>query len=104
MNDLAKNIILWVIIAFILMTVFKHLSGPSNTGEINYSEFLTEVQDQGIASVTINGRVLTGKKKDGNPFVTYSPETDNRSLVGELQKSGVVIKAEPPDQGLPTCC
>ena len=100
MNDLAKNIILWVIIAFILMTVFKHLSGPSNTGEINYSEFLTEVQDQGIASVTINGRVLTGKKKDGNPFVTYSPETDNRSLVGELQKSGVVIKAEPPDQGL----
>jgi len=100
LNDLAKNIILWVIIAFILMTVFKHLSGPSNSGEINYSEFLTDVQDQGVASVTINGRVLTGKKKDGTPFVTYSPETDNRSLVGELQKSGVVIKAEPPDQGL----
>jgi cell division protease FtsH len=100
LNDLAKNIILWVIIAFILMTVFKHLSGPSNTGEIPYSEFLTAVDDRGVASVNINGRVITGKKKDGNPFVTYSPETDNRSLVGELQKSGVVIKAEPPDQGL----
>ncbi|MBI1423047.1 MAG: ATP-dependent zinc metalloprotease FtsH [Gammaproteobacteria bacterium] len=100
MNDLAKNIILWVIIAFILMTVFKHLSGPSNTGEIAYSEFLTDVDDRGIASVNMNGRVITGKKKDGNQFITYSPETNNTALIGELKQSGVVIKAEPPDQGL----
>jgi cell division protease FtsH len=100
LNDLAKNIILWVIIAFILMTVFKHLSGPSTDREINYSEFLTEVDDRGIASVTINGRVITGKKKDNTPFITYSPETDNKALIGELKQGGVVIKAAPPDQGL----
>ena len=100
MNDLAKNIILWVIIAFILMTVFKHLSGPSTDREINYSQFLTEVDNRGVAEVDINGRVITGKKKDGTPFITYSPETDNKALVGELKQGDVVIKAPPPDQGL----
>ncbi len=100
MNDLAKNIILWVIIAFILMTVFKHLSGPSSNATINYSAFLSEVDNRGISSVDINGRVITGKKKDGSTFITYSPETNNTALIGELKDNGVVIKAEPPDQGL----
>jgi cell division protease FtsH len=100
LNDLAKNIILWVIIAIILMAVFKHLSGPNPEREINYSEFLTEVDNRGIAKVVINGRVITGKKKDGTPFITYSPETDNKALIGELKRGDVEIKAEPPDQNL----
>jgi cell division protease FtsH len=100
LNDLAKNIILWVIIAFILMTVFKHLSGPNTDSTINYSDFLQEVHNGGVASVDFNGRVITGKKKDGSAFVTYSPETNNTALIGELQRSGVVFKAEPPDQNI----
>jgi len=100
LNDLAKNIILWVIIAFILMTVFKHLSGPSTDKPINYSDFLQAVDNRTIASVDFNGRVISGKKTDGTPFVTYSPESNNTALIGELKRGDVVIKAEPPDQNI----
>ncbi len=100
MNDLAKNIILWVIIAFILMTVFKHLSAPTAESEIPYSQFLQEVDDRTIRGVHISGRVITGVRKDNTEFKTYSAETDNKALIGDLKNSKVRIEAEAPDQGL----
>ena len=100
MNDLAKNIILWVIIAFILMTVFKQLSGPSAEVEIPYSQFLQEVDARSIKEVVINGRVITGVRKNGTRFVTYSAETDNKALIGDLKNGSVRIEAEPPDQNI----
>jgi len=100
LNDLAKNIILWVIIAFILMTVFKQLSGPSAEAEIPYSQFLQEVDSRSIKEVVINGRVITGIRKNGSRFVTYSAETDNKALIGDLKNGNVRIEAEPPDQNI----
>ncbi len=100
MSDMAKNIILWVFIAIILMTVFKQLSGPSNEKELNYSAFVAEVNQQLVREVTIAGRIVSGVRTDGSRFSTYSPETDNRSLIGDLLKNKVDIKGEAPDQGL----
>ena len=46
----------------------------------------------------MEGREISGKLQNGKPYTTYSPETDNRSLIGELQKAGVNIHAEPPER------
>jgi len=102
-NDIAKNIILWVIIAFILMIIFKQISGPSASKEIDYSVFLQQVHDQNVQSVTFKGRTITGQLRDSNKtFITYSAETDNSALIQELRENNVEFKAEQPDQGLLT--
>ena len=100
MSDLAKNIILWVIIAFILMTVFKQLSMTGPQTELTYSAFYEELNHQQLREVTMTGRSISGVRQDGSRFSTYSPETDNRTLVGDLLKNNVVIKGEDPQPSM----
>ncbi len=100
MSDLAKNIILWVIIAFILMTVFKQLSSTAPQSELTYSAFYEELNKQQLREVTITGRSIAGVRQDGSRFSSYSPETDNRTLIGDLLKNKVEIKGEDPQQSV----
>ncbi|MFN2301900.1 MAG: ATP-dependent zinc metalloprotease FtsH [Gammaproteobacteria bacterium] len=96
---MAKNLILWVIIAVVLMAVFNAFT-PQNAQvrTLAYSEFLTEVQQGGVRSVSIDGRQITGTTTANEQFQTYSPETDNRSMVGDLMANRVEIKAQPPER------
>jgi cell division protease FtsH len=99
LNDLTKNIILWVVIAVVLLAVFSNFGTRSgSTAEMPYSQFLTEVQNNAIRSATIKGESITGMRASGEPFVTYSPETDNTQLIGDLQKHGVNFGAAPPER------
>ena len=98
MNDVAKNILLWAVIAVILLSVFSNFSKqPGTPGPLSYSEFIQMVKGGEIAEVTIDGRDIKGKLSNGNPFATYSPETDNRALVGDLLEHDVNIKGVPPE-------
>ncbi|WP_440996916.1 ATP-dependent zinc metalloprotease FtsH [Arhodomonas sp. SL1] len=95
---MAKNLILWVVIAIVLMSVFSNFQSNSVTpGEIPYSQFLSEVKNGNISQVTIKGPVIRGQKDGGQPFTTYNPETDNSPLVGTLLDNGVTIDAEPEE-------
>ena len=99
MTDLAKNVILWIVIAVVLATVVSNFSsrggGPS---PLKYSTFLTSVEDGNVSEVTFNGDKITGVRKDGEKFVVFSPETDNSALIGTLQKHGVSFSAAPPER------
>ena len=99
MNGMAKNLILWVIIALVLMSVFNSF-GPRRSAaqKMDYSEFVNDVRKGLVQKVIIEGREIEGRTHAGETFSTYSPETDNRSLVGELLEAGVVIDARPPEQ------
>ncbi len=97
MNDLLKNVLLWVVIAVILMTVFNNLGEqrvPPNT--ISYSEFLRSVDSGKIDAVKFDGVEITGLS-DSRPFTTYSPETDNSALIGQLSRAGVSFERIPPE-------
>ena len=95
MNDMAKNLILWVVIAVVLMSVFSNFQNQGTTAqEVPYSQFLSEVDSGRIDSVTMKGPVIRGTRSDGSNFSTYSPETDNNALIGQLMDSGVQIRAE----------
>ena len=98
MNDMAKNIVLWVIIAVVLMTVFNSFTAPkTGAPQISYSKFLEQVERKNVASVTIfqDGRV-DGVMTSGSRFATESP--NDPGMVGDLLKAGVEIRAKPPEQ------
>jgi cell division protease FtsH len=98
LNDMAKNLILWVVIAIVLMSVFSNFQEPSvSGGEIAYSEFLADVKAGEVTQVTIKGPVIRGVTDDGDRFSTYSPETSNEALIGTLLENGVQIRAEEPE-------
>jgi len=99
LNDLVKNLILWGVIALILLSVFSNFSQRSSAGlEISYSDFITQVKSGNVAEVDIAGREITGKTRDMKSFTTYSPETDNRALIGDLLSNNVQIDAKAPEQ------
>ncbi len=99
MNDLVKNVLLWVVIAVVLMSVINNLGGqPQYGSSVSYSDFMEYVKSGQVESVEIEDKQIRGKLTSGSIFSTYSPETDNRSLVGELLDAGVNIKAEPPER------
>ncbi len=99
MNDLAKNIVLWVVIAVVVATVVSNFSARS-TGEekIAYSTFLEQVKEGGVDEVVFKGNQLEGERTNGQHFVVYNPETDYSALIGTLQKANVKISAAAPER------
>jgi cell division protease FtsH len=99
---MVKNILLWVVIAVVLMSVFNSF-GPKVTpsAQMSYSQFLQEAKQGRVAQVMIEGRAIQGRTNSGERFTTYSPETDNTAMIGELLNHGVEIEGQPPEkQGL----
>ena len=97
MNNIVKNIAIWLIVALVLMTVFNQF-GPkhSSDGQIGYSQFLDEVKQGRINKVMIDGHVLRGTTSDNKHFNTYAP-TDPW-LVSDLLKNNVTVEAKPEDE------
>jgi len=99
LNDLTKNILLWVIIVLVLLAVFsRYMPSVGTTEEIKYSTFLDDVKAHRVDSVIFQGDMLYGTLKDKQQFKTYNPETDYSALIGELEKAGVSIEGKPPHQ------
>ena len=99
MNDLAKNLLLWTVIALVLLGVFRSFSSNAAlTTATSYSEFLQKVERQQVSEVKIaTDRKITGKWQDGKVFELYAPE-DPR-LVQSLISNNVKVVQSPPDTG-----
>ena len=99
MNDLAKNLLLWVVILVVVMSVFQSFSSRGRAQpELQYSEFLTQVKQGNVAEVVIDGPNIRGELKGGSRFTTISPETDNRSMVGTLLDNEVKFTGSVPKE------
>ncbi|WP_235726610.1 ATP-dependent zinc metalloprotease FtsH [Methylocaldum szegediense] len=91
-----KNIILWVVIAVVLMSVFNNFgSRKSVDSTMSYSQFISAVNEGQVKQVTIDGQMIRGMLGTGEKFTTYSPGDDH--LVDDLLKNHVEIKAQPPE-------
>ncbi len=98
MNDLAKNVILWVVIAVVLVSVFQSFGTSNERIEtVPYSQFLSYVEDGSVEEVTFEGDAIHVERQ-GEQFITYNPETENTALIGTLDQHNVVIQASPPRQ------
>ena len=98
MNDLAKNLLLWVVIAIVLMTVFNNF-GPKTSGSqsINYSDFINEVQQGRVQQVVIEEHTVKGTRTDGSKFTTMTPPEDPK-MVDDLLSNKVEVKVNEPNQ------
>ena len=96
MNDMVKNLVLWVVIAIVLMSVFNNFTSQKTAAlPMPYSQFIEEVKRGTVSEVVINGQQIEGVDTSGAVFSTYSPEDDG--LVSDLLNSGVKIVAKPPE-------
>ncbi|CAN4279995.1 ATP-dependent zinc metalloprotease FtsH [Pseudoxanthomonas sp. LjRoot125] len=108
MNDLTKNLLLWVVVAVVLMVVFQSFSpkGGANTpgGPITYSEFLQEVESGRVSSVKFTNEsnlatnAIAFKRKDSTTGTVYGPQDDK--LVDTLLDKNVTIDREQPESGI----
>lgn len=97
MNNLAKNVAIWLVIAVVLMMVFNQLSTRhANSNQIPYSQFMEEVHQGQVAKVVIEGNVIKGVTSAQQPFTTYAPS--DPWMVSDLLKNNVVIDAKPEEQ------
>ncbi|NKB61210.1 MAG: ATP-dependent zinc metalloprotease FtsH [Gammaproteobacteria bacterium] len=98
MPNMTKNILLWLVIAMVLMSVFNNFVSPTNNSrhEIDYSTFLSQVKNGNIASVEIDKEIITGQSVSGEAFETYAP--NDPKLVDDLFANGVKIKAVKEDE------
>ena len=97
MNDMAKNLILWVIIALVLLTVFKNFDGmQSSTQKVNYSDFVSQVDNGQVSRVVIDGYTLNGTYSNNERFeVNLPPTIRDDKLMDEMLRSGVQVEAKP---------
>ena len=99
MNDLTKNILLWVVIVIVLLLVFsRYMPTSGQPQDIPYSAFVEDVKNNRVESVVMQGEMIYGVHKDKSSFKTRNPETDYTALLGTLLKSGVVIDSREPKQ------
>ena len=99
MNDMAKNVLVWLVIGLVLMTVFQSLSPRTASSQpMSYSTFLSEVEQDNIQQVTMESdrTTVTGKKRDGTEFRTHAPY--DADLINDLLEHDVEIQQAPPKQ------
>ncbi|HCF2941593.1 TPA: ATP-dependent zinc metalloprotease FtsH [Pseudomonas aeruginosa] len=95
---MAKNLILWLIIAAVLVTVMNNFSSPSEPQTLNYSDFIQQVKDGKVERVTVDGYVITGKRSDGDTFKTIRPAIQDNGLIGDLVNNNVMVEGKQPEQ------
>ncbi len=97
MNDMLKNVVLWVVVAVVLMSMFNNFGGRKSVESgMSYSQFLQSVREGKIKQVTIDGTVIRGLTGSGERFSTFSPPNDPH-MVDDLLENHVDIKVDPPE-------
>ena len=99
MNNIGKNLALWVIIVVLLVALYNIFQGTAPRGPsqpVAYSDFMSEVDRNQVGSVKIKGQSISGAFRDGRPFVTYAPQ--DPQMVDRLREKNVRIEAGPEQE------
>ena len=97
MNDLVKNLVVWLVLAAILMSVFNSFTPKEVENEIIYSEFVTDVQNERVSSVSISGLIIEGVRLDGSTFKTVRPNVQDPGLMDDLLNHNVQVVGKEPE-------
>ncbi|HWX66336.1 MAG TPA: ATP-dependent zinc metalloprotease FtsH [Rhodanobacter sp.] len=103
MNETAKNVLLWVIIAVVLFTVFQSFNPRgASSSDLPYSSFVQSVDNGNVASATISAdqpATLSGKLKDGSAYRTVAPMLgfSTNAVVKQMQDKGVEVRQDPSE-------
>jgi len=95
---MAKNLILWMIIAGVLLTVFQNINQEPREDSINYSEFIREVRSGRVQRVELAGINIAGMRNDNSQFRSVMPLIGDDQLLSDLFDNDVEVTANEPEQ------
>jgi cell division protease FtsH len=95
---MAKNLLLWLVIAAVLLSIFNNFSMQSPTERMVYSEFIQEIQRDQVRKVTIDGLTIYGERLDGSRFETTRPMLEDPQLIDDLLSHSVEVEGREPEQ------
>ena len=98
LNDMAKNLVLWMIIAGVLLTVFSNINQETTDDSINYSTFVKEVRSGRVERVELAGIDIVGVRSDNTRFRTVMPLIGDDRLLSDLFENDVDVIAKEPEQ------
>jgi len=97
-NDMGKNLLLWLVIAAVLLTVFQNFNVQRGPEEIEYSSFLDLVNRNQVTTVEVDGLTIRGEGIDGRQFETIQPQIVDKALIDDFLDHNVTFKGERPEQ------
>ncbi len=97
MNNLLKNIGIWLVIGLVVLTVVKQFDArQASKDTLPYSEFMAQAKDGKVESAVIEGRTIKWTSTDKKRFVTTSP--GDIWMVSDLLKFGVRVDAKAEEE------
>ncbi len=97
MNKFFRNVSFYLLIIIIAISIIDYYSSrTTNKQEVNYSQFLKQLDERKVDRVTIVDNTVEGSLSDGTKFMTIVP--NDPTLIGTLREKGVDIKAQLPPQ------
>lgn len=98
MNDMVKNLVLWLVIAAVLLTVFNNFSAQQKTQPMNYSQFIELVQSGQVRQVVIDGLHFEIETSDQRKYSTVRPMVEDPKLMDELINNNVTVIGKEPEK------
>ncbi len=97
MNNLLKNLLIWLVVGLVVLTVVKQFDArPGTKDAVPYSEFMEQAKQGHVESASIEGRTIKWVGTDKKPNLTYSP--GDLWMVGDLVRYGVKVQAKPEEE------
>ncbi len=98
LNNMAKNMLLWLAIAAVLLSVFNNFNTQGKNEQVGYSAFIQEVQNDRLSKVVVDGLSISAERKDGSSFETIRPMVEDPKLMDDLLTHNVVVEGKQPEQ------
>ncbi len=98
MTDMGKNLLLWLIIAAVLLTVFNNFNVKPEPESLSYSAFIDQVRNDQVDKVEIEGLIIRGVRDSGEEFQVTRPDLYDPKLLDDLYNHDVQIMGKLPEQ------
>ena len=98
MNEMVKNLLLWLVIAAVLVSIFNNFSSEPKKAAMNYSAFIESVQQGQVDNIRIDGLNIYGEMKSGEKFQTVRPYIEDPQLINDLLQHNVSVEGVKPEQ------
>jgi len=95
---MAKNMLLWLAIAAVLLSVFNNFNTQGQKEQLGYSAFIQEVENNRLSKVVVDGLTISAERKDGSSFETVRPMVEDPKLMDDLLAHNVVVEGKKPEQ------
>jgi cell division protease FtsH len=99
LNNLFKNLAIWLVIGVVLMTVFNQFNNrQAAQNSVEYSQFMEDAKQGKVAKAVVDGRTVRATTQDGRQVTVYTPGVQDIWMVGDLMRYGVKVTAAKPEE------